>query len=238
MSSELNVLSCKLDRISEQHRWSRDFTLESLRRVLGETIACFPIYRTYMTGDSLRPDPEDERHIRFAIVRAKRRNRSISESIFDFVQSVLLLEHPDGIDDAERAERRLFVMRFQQFTGPVMGKGLEDTAFYRYFPLASLNEVGGDAQQFGVAPAAFHARNIKQVTSWPNTMLATSTHDTKRSEDVRARINVLSEIPGDWYRALCFWQALNRCPKPSVAGAEAPTALEEYLFYQSLIGIW
>jgi (1->4)-alpha-D-glucan 1-alpha-D-glucosylmutase len=238
MSSELNRLSGKLDRISEQHRWSRDFTLESLRHVLSETIACFPIYRTYMAGDTSRPDPEDERQIRFAISRAKRRNRSTSESIFDFIQSVLLLEDPDGIDDVQTAERRLFVMRFQQFTGPVMAKGVEDTAFYRYFPLASLNEVGGDAQQFGVAPAAFHARNLKQLTSWPNTLLATSTHDSKRSEDVRARINVLSEIPSEWYRAIRLWRGLNLRHKTSVAGAEAPSEREEYLFYQTLIGIW
>jgi (1->4)-alpha-D-glucan 1-alpha-D-glucosylmutase len=238
MSSELNVLSGKLDRISEQHRWSRDFTQESLHHVLSETIASFPIYRTYIAGDTSRPDPEDERHIRFAISRAKRRNRSTNESIFDFIQSVLLLEDPDGIDDAQRAERRLFVMRFQQFTGPVMAKGVEDTAFYRYFPLASLNEVGGDAQQFGVAPAAFHSRNLKQLTLWPNTLLATSTHDSKRSEDVRARINVLSEIPSEWYRAIRLWSGLNLRHKVSVAGADAPSAREEYLFYQTLIGIW
>jgi (1->4)-alpha-D-glucan 1-alpha-D-glucosylmutase len=238
MSSELNVLSGKLDRLSEQHRWSRDFTLESLRHVLSETIACFPIYRTYMTGETSGPDPEDERHIRYAISRAKRRNRSTNESIFDFIQSVLLLDDPDGIDDVQTAERRLFVMRFQQFTGPVMAKGLEDTAFYRYFPLASLNEVGGDPQQFGVAPAAFHSRNLKQLKSWPNTMLATSTHDSKRSEDVRARINVLSEIPGEWHSAIRLWHGLNLHHKTNIGGSAAPSAREEYLFYQTMIGIW
>jgi (1->4)-alpha-D-glucan 1-alpha-D-glucosylmutase len=238
MSGELNVLAGKLDRISEQHRWSRDFTLESLRHTLREIIACFPIYRTYLTGNAPRPDAEDERHIRFAISRAKRRNQSINESIFDFIQSVLLLEDPEGIDDAQRGERRLFVMRLQQFTSPVMAKGLEDTAFYRYYPLASLNEVGGDPQQFGVLPATFHARNLQRLKSWPNSLLATSTHDTKRSEDARARINVLTEVPGEWYRAWRSWRSLNLTHKTSVGGVEAPGANEEYLFYQSLLSIW
>jgi (1->4)-alpha-D-glucan 1-alpha-D-glucosylmutase len=234
MSSELNVLSGKLDRISEQHRWSRDFTLESLRAALRETIACFPIYRTYITADATRPDPEDERHIRQAITRAKRRNLSTSGSIFDFIQSVLLLEDPDGLDDAQRAERRLFVMRLQQFTGPVMAKGLEDTAFYRSFALASLNEVGGDPERFGVAPAVFHAHNQLALELWPHAMRATGTHDTKRGEDVRARLNVLSEIPGEWYQAIQHWRTLTRGYRSN----HAPTPGEEYLFYQTLVGIW
>ena len=141
-----------------------------------------------------------------AIGRAKRRNQSTDESIFDFLQSVLLLEDPEGIDDAQRSERREFIMSLQQFTGPVMAKGLEDTAFYRHFPLASLNEVGSDPRQFGISPAVFHARNLQRARSWPHALLATSTHDSKRSEDVRARINVLSEIPGEWYRAIRSWQ--------------------------------
>jgi (1->4)-alpha-D-glucan 1-alpha-D-glucosylmutase len=234
MSSELNVLSGKLDRISEQHRWSRDFTLESLRYALRETIACFPIYRTYITGADSRPDPEDERHIRQAIAHARRRNLSTSESIFDFIQSVLLLEDPAELDDAQRAERRLFVMRVQQFTGPVMAKGVEDTAFYRSFALASLNEVGGDPERFGVLPSAFHARNQIALEEWPNTMRATGTHDTKRGEDVRARLNVLSEIPGEWFRAIQQWRSLTR----GYLVENAPSPEEEYLIYQTLVGMW
>ena len=237
MSGELNVLAGKLDRISEQHRWSRDFTLSSLRHVLRETIACFPIYRTYTTDRDRRPDPDDERYIQCAIVRAKRRNQSTDESIFDFLQHVLLLEDPEGIDNAQRAERREFIMSFQQFTGPVMAKGLEDTAFYRYAALASLNEVGGDPSQFGISPAAFHERNIERRRSWPHSLLATSTHDTKRSEDVRARINLLSEIPGEWYRAIRSWHALN-CRNASPLEPQFPTAAEEYHFYQTLVGVW
>lgn len=238
MSGELNVLAGKLDKISEQHRWSRDFTLSSLRHVLRETVACFPIYRTYITDRAMSPDPEDERHIRNAIARAKSRNQSTDESIFDFLERVLLLEDPEGIDDAQRAERRRFIMSLQQFTGPVMAKGLEDTAFYRYFPLASLNDVGGEPRQFGTPPAAFHARNQERLRSWPNALLATSTHDSKRSEDVRARINVISEIPGEWYRAIRSWHALNLDFKTALGDAQAPSANDEYLFYQTVIGVW
>jgi (1->4)-alpha-D-glucan 1-alpha-D-glucosylmutase len=238
LASEVNLLTNKLDRISEQHRWSRDFTRSSLRHVLRETVACFPIYRTYTTEQALKTDAEDERHIRFAISQAKRRNPSTSESIFDFLQSVLLLEDPDGIDAAQRAERRQFVMSLQQFTGPVMAKGLEDTAFYRRAPLASLNEVGADRNRFGATPAVFHALNLKNLASWPNTMLATSTHDSKRSEDVRARINVLSEIPAEWYRALRQWRSLNLSHKADLGGVEVPSAAEEYFFYENLLGVW
>ena len=238
MSSELKVMASELDRISEQHRWSRDFTLESLRSALLEIIACFPIYRTYITREVPRPDAEDERHIVSAIDRAKRRNRAISESVFDFVRSVLMHDDPEGLSESQSAQRRHFVMRFQQFTGPVMAKGLEDTAFYRYFPLASLNEVGGDLRQFGTSPSVFHTKSLIRRRAWPNSMLATSTHDCKRSEDVRALINVLSEIPADWYRAIRSWQELNRKRKAVIAGDTAPSANEEYLFYQTLIGAW
>lgn len=238
MSGELNVLAGKLDKISEQHRWSRDFTLASLRHALRETVACFPIYRTYTTDREERPDPEDERHIRNAIARAKRRNQSTDESIFDFLQNLLLLEDPEGIDDVQRGERRAFIMSLQQFTGPVMAKGLEDTAFYRDFPLSSLNEVGSDPRQFGISPAVFHARNLERRHSWPHALLATSTHDSKRSEDVRARINVLSEIPGEWYAAIRSWHALNLAHKTESGANQIPSPAEEYLFYQALAGVW
>jgi len=238
MSSELNVLSRRLDRISEQHRRSRDFTLESLRDALREVTACFPVYRTYVRTDTQHPDEQDERYIRAAIKTAKRRNPATSGSVFDFIQDLLLLKDPDSISDADRAERRLFVMRFQQLTAPVMAKGLEDTAFYRYFPLLSLNEVGGSPEAFGVPLAHFHAKNLARRTSWRNAMLASSTHDTKRNEDVRARINVLSEIPSDWYRAIRSWQRLNQDKKILVGGEAVPSANEEYFLYQTLVGAW
>jgi (1->4)-alpha-D-glucan 1-alpha-D-glucosylmutase len=238
MSSELNVLARRLDRISEQHRGSRDFTLENLRDALREVLTCFPVYRVYVTPEATRPDEEDRRHIRTAVRIAKLRNPAMSGSVFDFIESLLLLKDPEGLGEAQSAERRLFVMRFQQLTGPVMAKGLEDTAFYRYFPLASLNEVGSDLRQFGTSVASFHSRNISRQKTWPNSMLATSTHDTKRSEDVRARINVLSEIPSEWYRALRSWMQVNRQCKVSAGGLLAPSANEEYLLYQTLLGTW
>jgi (1->4)-alpha-D-glucan 1-alpha-D-glucosylmutase len=238
MSSELNVLARKLDRISEQHRWSRDFTLESLRDALREVLAAFPVYRTYVRGDQIEVDPQDRRQVMIAIREAKRRNPAISESVFDFIQSVLLLERPSGVDDSQQAERQLFVMRFQQLSAPVMAKGVEDTAFYRYYPLASVNEVGGDPARFGVSINEFHRRNLIRGELWPNSMSASSTHDTKRGEDVRARINVLSEIPGDWYRTIRRWGGLNRVAKTVVGDRPAPDANEEYLLYQTLVGTW
>ncbi|HEV2687314.1 MAG TPA: malto-oligosyltrehalose synthase [Bryobacteraceae bacterium] len=238
MSSELNVLARKLDRISEQHRWYRDFTLENLRDALREVITTFPVYRTYIQSDQKEVDTDDRKQVLIAIREAKRRNPAVSESVFDFIRSVLLLEHPEGLDDAQRAERQLFALRFQQLTAPVMAKGVEDTAFYRYYPLASLTEVGGGPERFGVSVSAFHRRNLIREELWPNTMNATATHDTKRGEDVRARINVLSEMPGEWYRAIRRWREMNRQWKTRVNGALSPGSNEEYLFYQTLVGTW
>lgn len=238
MSSELNVLSRRLDHISEQHRWSRDFTLESLRDGLREVLASFPVYRTYVSSDQNEVGPQDRRQVNIAVRMAKLRNPAISESVFDFIQNVLLLEPPSGVDDAQRAERKLFAMRFQQLSAPVMAKGVEDTSFYRYYPLASLNEVGGDPARFGVSVNAFHRRNLIGRELWPNSMSASSTHDTKRGEDVRARINVLSEIPGEWYRSIRRWRELNRAAKTKVGDRHAPDANEEYLLYQTLVGTW
>jgi (1->4)-alpha-D-glucan 1-alpha-D-glucosylmutase len=238
MSSELHVLARRLDRISEQHRYTRDFTLNSLQYALGEVIACFPVYRSYVHRDQTEVTAEDRQHITAAIRAAKRRNPSISASIFDFIGSVLLLKDTDGLDGALRDERLEFVLRFQQLTGPVTAKGVEDTAFYRTYPLASLNEVGGDPGCFGVTVEQFHRQNEKRLARWPHSFSATSTHDTKRSEDVRARINALSEIPVRWYRAIRRWQAMNADKKISVEGDKAPHPNEEYLLYQTLVGAW
>jgi (1->4)-alpha-D-glucan 1-alpha-D-glucosylmutase len=238
MSSELHMLARRLDRISEQHRWSRDFTLFSLQEALSEVIACFPVYRTYIRAPKNMVSDEDRHYMLSALRTAKRRNPAMSESIFDFVASVLLLQDPEGISEADRATRRDFVMRFQQITGPIMAKGIEDTAFYRVFPLASLNEVGGNPERFGVAVETFHRQNAERLANWPHAMLTTATHDTKRSEDVRSRLNVLSEMPRDWERALQRWRSMNRDKKVELDGAEVPDANEEYLLYQTLVGTW
>ncbi|MBI1759851.1 MAG: malto-oligosyltrehalose synthase [Acidobacteria bacterium] len=245
MSGELHVLARSLERIAEQHRYSRDFTLNSLHQALGEVIACFPVYRSYIHPRKNESQPqigtpeisaEDRRSIQIAVRRAQLRNPALSKTIFDFIRSLLLLEEPGDLAAEQRLERRNFVMRFQQLTGPVTAKGVEDTAFYRYYPLASLCEVGSHPARFGLSPTAFHAANQQRLAEWPHTLLATSTHDTKRSEDVRARLNVLSEIPARWDRALRLWQRLNRKFKTDVNDLPAPDARDEYLLYQTLVG--
>jgi (1->4)-alpha-D-glucan 1-alpha-D-glucosylmutase len=238
LSSELTVLARRLDRISEQHRYSRDFTLNGQQEALAEVIASFPVYRTYVRADG-QLDPEDRHNVRVALRLARRRNPAVDASLFDFIGSVLLLEHPEGLDEGARAERLDFVMRFQQLTGPVMAKGIEDTASYRFHPLASLNEVGGEPEvRAQNALERFHAANAERQRDWPRAMIATSTHDTKRDEDVRARISVLSELPERWAEVLERWREMNRSLETTVDETEAPDADAEYLLYQTLVGTW
>ncbi|HXN84863.1 MAG TPA: hypothetical protein VN867_02280, partial [Candidatus Binataceae bacterium] len=168
----------------------------------------------------------------------KRRNPAISDSVFDFIASVLLLEHPSEIGDAEVAERSEFASRFQQFTSPVMAKGFEDTALYRYYPLAALNEVGGEPDAFGISLDAFHQWSRERLAKWPDAMSASSTHDTKRGEDTRARIQVLSEIPDEWEQAIKRWYQMNAGARKQIEDIEVPDPNEEYLLYQTLVGIW
>lgn len=238
MSSELHVLAWLLDRISNQHRWSRDFTHSSLRHALREVIACFPVYRTYIRPDTEHVSDEDRRRIVTAIRAAKRRNSELSPSYFDFIGSVLLLDEPEGLSEEQRQQRRQFVLKFQQVTGPVTAKGLEDTSFYRYYPLASLNEVGGEPVMPGTSVEQFHHRCVERTTLWPFSMLATATHDTKRGEDMRARLNVLSEVPEEWEQAVRRWIDLNARCRGDVDAEPVPGPHEEYLIYQTLVGTW
>jgi (1->4)-alpha-D-glucan 1-alpha-D-glucosylmutase len=236
MSSELQLLAHRLNRISERHRRSRDFTLNTLRIALREILACFPVYRTYICHGAV--SERDRQVLCRAAAQAKRRNPSVNAAAFDFVRDVLLLEAPPEADDAIGHERELFVGRFQQVTSPVTAKGIEDTAFYRYFPLASLNEVGGDPARGAATLDDFHRHNLARQAQWPRSLLATTTHDSKRSEDVRARISVLSEIPRLWRTAVNRWARLNRRHRGEVDGQPAPSRNDEYLFYQSLVGVW
>lgn len=243
LSSELYVLSSRLVRIAEQHRWSRDFTRASLFRALREVVACFPVYRTYTRPGSAGVSEEDRKRIRAAVRLAKRWNPAMSPSFFDFIASVLLLEAPDGLSEAVLEERREFVLKFQQVTGPVTAKGMEDTAFYRYYPLASLDEVGGNPLQSSVTVDRFHEVIQDRLANWPQEMSATGTHDTKRGEDLRARLNVLSEIPAAWEAAVGRWHAMNAQARRAVddelvAAGQIPDANEEYLIYQTLVGLW
>jgi len=237
LANEVNVLSSMVDRLSEQNRWFRDYTLEALARAVRETIACFPVYRTYLEPG--KPvSPEDRAVIERAVAAAKRRNPAIEESVFNFLRDLLLFRFPENLDEKQRAAHAEFVLKFQQFTGPIMAKGLEDTVFYIYNRLAALNEVGGEPQLFGLSVEAFHQRNQRRQRDWPASMLATSTHDTKRSEDVRARMLAISEIPQLWGRSLQKWRTANRRFKKQIEEMEAPDTGEEYLLYQTLLGAW
>ena len=237
LANDVNVLGDMLDRLSEKNRWFRDFTLDALGRAVRETIACFPVYRTYVTPG--QPVSEEDRAIiERAVTTAKRRNPALEESVFNFLRDILLFRFPENLDDEAREAHAHFVLKFQQSTGPIMAKGLEDTAFYIYNRLAGLNEVGGEPQHFGVSVADFHQLNLDRQRDWPATLLATSTHDTKRSEDVRARMVAISEVPQLWRSSLQRWRVLNRRAKRLLDEAPAPDANEEYLFYQTLLGTW
>jgi (1->4)-alpha-D-glucan 1-alpha-D-glucosylmutase len=238
MSSELSVLGHALDRLSERSRASRDFTLNTLTKALREVIACFPLYRTYIDGRSPDIGLQDRACVEVAVAFARRRNPATSASVFDFVRDTLLLRSPEGADDAYRAAQRAFVQRFQQLTAPVMAKGVEDTAFYRYHRLVSLNEVGGDPERFGVSVEEFHRQCVARQAEWPTGLSTTSTHDTKRGEDVRARISVLSELPREWTAAARRWHRWNRAHATRHNGGSAPDPADEYLFYQTLVGVW
>jgi (1->4)-alpha-D-glucan 1-alpha-D-glucosylmutase len=219
------------------NRRFRDFTLNSLIHAIREIIACFPVYRTYVTPDEEPVTDRDRSYIRLAVARAKHKNPALSGLVFDFVQDILL-KQVSYHHERERRDQLLFVMKFQQITGTVMAKGAEDTAFYLYNRLASLNEVGGDPLQFGISVHTFHERMRQRRAHWPVSICATSTHDTKRSEDVRARISVLSEIPEVWKICVQGWSQLNKRYKTEVDGTLAPDPNEEYLLYQTLIGAW
>ena len=238
MASELHVLAHRLDRLAQAEWWSRDFTLNGLRHALQEIIACFPVYRTYVAQEAGTTD-------RVVILRAARRARMMSpllgKQIFDFICDTLLLRDPqNGPASAEyRDQQRQFAGRFQQLTSPVMAKGVEDTSLYIYNRLVSLNEVGGAPAKFGRSPQELHEFLRNRASTASGGLSPLSTHDTKRSEDVRARINVLSEMPEEWRRRLEHWRRLNRPLKTELdEGLLAPDDNEEYLLYQTLIGVW
>lgn len=236
MPSEVNMLAHQLHHLSQTNRWYRDFTLNSLEKALQEVIACFPVYRSYLTPGS-EPAPEDSRLILRAIAAARRRNPDMERTVFEFIRDVLIPPpgHPHPVEEEARQE---FLVRFQQSTSPITAKGVEDTAFYVYNRLVCLNEVGGEPGLFGTPAAAFHQENLHRLQQHPGSMLATSTHDTKRSEDVRTRLAVLSEMPQEWGRALRQWQRLNKKHRVAVDDTRAPDANEEYLLYQTLLGTW
>jgi (1->4)-alpha-D-glucan 1-alpha-D-glucosylmutase len=203
---------------------------DALHAALREVTACLAVYRTYIRSDD-PPDAEDVRRIREAAGEARRRGGAPAAAI-ERVAAILLLEPESGVVDSDA---RTFVMRWQQLTGPAMAKGLEDTALYTYFPLVSANDVGGDPDRAVCAPGELHAFLAERCAHMPDALNATSTHDTKRSEDVRARINVLSEVPDEWTRCWQRWRQLNARFREA---SNRPSAPEEYLLYQTMVGAW
>ncbi|MDH4115354.1 MAG: malto-oligosyltrehalose synthase, partial [Burkholderiaceae bacterium] len=234
LAAGLTVLANQALRLARSDRHTRDHTLASLRQGLEEIAASFPVYRTYVSAEGA--SPQDRRYIDWAVSRARQRSRVTDVSVFAFLRGLLLAEPPESGIPVELC--LAFAMRFQQFTAPVAAKGIEDTAFYRFNRLASLADVGGDPDQFGMTVRAFHGASGDRAVRWASTMLATSTHDNKRSEDVRARIDVLSEVPAAWRLMLRRWSRFNRSRKRMVDDVPAPSRNDEILLYQTLIGTW
>ncbi|MCF7762732.1 MAG: malto-oligosyltrehalose synthase [Verrucomicrobia bacterium] len=238
LASELRSLSVQLKELASGTRHGCDFTLDQLRDGLTEILATFPVYRTYITEQTSKASPVDQDFIDSAIHSARRISDPTRGPLFDFLSDVLSLRRLTPQTRKTRADQVAFIMRFQQLSGPAMAKGLEDTTFYQLHRLASLNEVGGHPDQFGVSPAEFHSGNRNRLTHWPHSMIASATHDTKRGEDLRARLNVLSELPDEWERNLKRWSDLNAPLKPDIGGSDGPDGNDDYLFYQTLLGAW
>ncbi len=234
LASEVHMLARALERIAGKNRKWRDFTLVSLTSALVETIAAFPVYRTYLRPGE-PPSEQDKRRVKHAVGVARRVNPGLAGSVFDFLEDVLLMRAEGGGADAEQ-ER--FALQFQQLTGPVTAKSVEDTAFYRYHRLVNRNEVGGDPDKFAVSIDEFHAHNAERLRRWPLGMVTLSTHDTKRGEDTGARLAALTEVPDEWRRAVGRWSRRAEKVKAGASDSAMPSRGDEYLFYQALVGAW
>jgi (1->4)-alpha-D-glucan 1-alpha-D-glucosylmutase len=238
MASELNAVGRSAARLAHQNPMTADFTRQVLQRAIKQVIASFPVYRTYldMTGQQAEADRRD---LDWAVSVARRSDPDIDSSVFDFIQSAFsgeLVAAPKS--GFSRASALRLAMKAQQYSGPVMAKGLEDTAFYRYNRFIALNEVGGEPDRFGVSISAFHKANSSRAENWPSAMLATSTHDTKRGEDARARLAALSDIPEEWRRQVTMLSRILRARRGDVEGKAPPSRNDEYMFYQLLVGSW
>ncbi|MFL6258553.1 MAG: malto-oligosyltrehalose synthase [Thermoanaerobaculia bacterium] len=227
LASDVNRLAEVFLQVCERHRRHRDYTRFELRQAIREVVAGFPVYRTYVRAEIGEVTDLDRRYVDEAIAAAKARRPDLPADLFDFFRDLLLLEVRGEVEGE-------LVMRFQQLTGPAMAKGVEDTAFYNFHRLTALNEVGGSPGDFGLCVEAFHRLAAESQRLWPRTLLATSTHDTKRSEDVRARISLLSEIPEPWGEAARRWYERNA----KYRKGDFPDRNAEYLLYQTLVGAW
>jgi (1->4)-alpha-D-glucan 1-alpha-D-glucosylmutase len=233
LAGDLDRLSQNLKQIATQTRKGSDFTIVGLTQALAEVLAQFPVYRTYI--DSNEVSKPDREYIHEAIEKSKQQLPRLVKEL-DFIQTLLLREDETYLSDAQKEERLHWVMKFQQLTGPLMAKGVEDTLLYIYNRLLSLNEVGGNPSIFGITPDEFHAYNLRRCDRWLHSMNATATHDTKRGEDTRSRINILSELPDAWEQQVWTWSAINQQHKLSTGDRPIPDRNDEYFFYQTLIG--
>jgi (1->4)-alpha-D-glucan 1-alpha-D-glucosylmutase len=232
LGSDVNRLTSIFVEICEANRDRRDYTRAEVRRAIREVAACFSIYRTYVVPEREEITEEDREYITQAAECAKEKRQDIDGGLFDFLRDVLTMEVKGKLESE-------FLLRFQQFTGPVMAKGVEDTAFYCFNRLTGMNEVGSDPGRNGLSVEEFHSYCAKMQETHPCTMTTLSTHDTKRSDDVRARLAVLSEIPGKFGAAIQRWSRMNNAFRARKPGVDPlPDRNTEYFFYQTLIGAW
>lgn len=231
--SDMAWLVETLSRITRADRSVCDFTKNRLRMALVEVAAQFPVYRTYVVPGGSPPSETDRRHIAWAVAAARRRLGTAEGGVLAYVERVLL-----GEPGPAQPLREAFVRRWQQFTAPVTAKAVEDTLFYRYLRLASLNDVGGEPSRFGVSIAAFHHSNLQRSRYFPHQLLATSTHDSKRSEDVRARLSVLSEVPDEWEQLIHRLQTIGHRFETDLDGCPVPQPHDLWNLYQAMVGIW
>jgi (1->4)-alpha-D-glucan 1-alpha-D-glucosylmutase len=237
LASEFTVLARLLARIAAGHYSTRDYAPERLRGALELFILHFPIYRTYITPSG--PSREDRAIIEAALAKARAEWFGPDADIFDFLRDALTLDLiARGRSGYSIARDRLFAFKVQQFTGPMMAKSLEDTAFYRYHRLLALNEVGGNPAAGALSVEVFHGRMAERVAKWPHGMTATATHDTKRGEDARARLLAFSELAQEWDERVRIWRALNGAHVAAVGASQIPAPAHQYMLYQALLGAW
>ncbi|MDX2211752.1 MAG: malto-oligosyltrehalose synthase [Oculatellaceae cyanobacterium bins.114] len=233
LAGDIENLTVLIKKIASHYRYGNDFTVNGLKRSLAEVLTRFPIYRTYTNSAGLL---ESDRPYIETVIQSAKEHTTLLINELNFIEKLMLLQYEDTLTQTTKDQWLYLVMRIQQYTGPLMAKGVEDTALYVYNRLLSLNEVGGNPERFGISATEFHAFNQERQNRWPNAMSATATHDTKRGEDVRARLNVLSEIPDEWHQQVRRWSSINRKYKTRLKGAQMPDRNDEYAFYQSLVG--
>lgn len=233
LAGDIDNLATLAKKISTKYRYSNDFTINGLKRALAEVLTRFPVYRTYASQNGIS---EPDRAFVREVIEAAKEETPLLLNELNFLEKLLLLEYDSTLTSTEKDQWLYFVMRVQQYTGPLMAKGVEDTAFYVYNRLLSLNEVGGEPGHFGITLSEFHEFNQVRQARWSAAMSATSTHDTKRGEDTRARLNVLSELPEDWQQQVRSWSEMNRRHKVKFREMLLPDRNDEYALYQTLVG--